>query len=629
MPAKTVVFTSIRKFDGTDFRIVSSGEYIQMSGRAGRRGLDEKGIVITMLDEKLDSPVIKTILKGEADRLVSAFHLGYNMLLNLLRVEEADPEFMMARSFHQFQTNRQVPQLKQKLKMLEQETQSLSIQDEKSVAEYYHLKSQIDQLTSRKLSIENLPLYSLPFLNPGRVIKVQDGNVDWGCGVVVNFQKKTTSSSTSTKKSVSIDESGIVYIVDVLLLVNTTCSSSVSPIFSSSKISPSLQSSSSSFSAVQSPSDLSLSSFAHSHNKSLPSISPCTHFSINKDSLSKPHSTRSSSSSSSSSSSASSCSCAWVVVPVMLSCLSGISSIRMLVPQDLKKKSNRDTTGKQLIEVMRRFNSEGLPMLDPVQDMKIKDDQYISLIKKLESLEDRLSNHPLRKSDSLRERYSTYEKKLNYEKQIGDLKLQVKAASQDVVMRQSLKSMKRVLRRLGFCNSEGVIDIKGRMACEISTCDELLATELMFGGVLNDLKPEQIVALFSCLVFNEKMDEQPKIKEDLASPFRQLQDVARRVSEVIRDAQLPIDPNEYVNRFQPHMMDMVYSWCKGARFAEICKMTDIFEGTIIRCMRRLEELLRQFVQAAKSIGNTELELKFLTGIEQLKRDIVFAASLYL
>jgi len=46
-------------------------------------------------------------------------------------------------------------------------------------------------------------------------------------------------------------------------------------------------------------------------------------------------------------------------------------------------------------------------------------------------------------------------------------------------------------------------------------------------------------------------------------------------------------------------------------------------------MRRLEELLRQLCSAANSIGNSELEEKFLTGIQKIKRDIVFSASLYL
>jgi len=46
-------------------------------------------------------------------------------------------------------------------------------------------------------------------------------------------------------------------------------------------------------------------------------------------------------------------------------------------------------------------------------------------------------------------------------------------------------------------------------------------------------------------------------------------------------------------------------------------------------MRRLEELLRQLCGAAKAIGNTELENKFAQGINTIKRDIVFAVSLYL
>jgi ATP-dependent RNA helicase DOB1 len=76
-------------------------------------------------------------------------------------------------------------------------------------------------------------------------------------------------------------------------------------------------------------------------------------------------------------------------------------------------------------------------------------------------------------------------------------------------------------------------------------------------------------------------------------------------------------------------MDVVYAWCGGASFSEVCKLTDVFEGTIIRCLRRLEELLRQMAAAAKSVGDAAHEAKFTAGCALLKRDIVFAASLYL
>lgn len=58
-------------------------------------------------------------------------------------------------------------------------------------------------------------------------------------------------------------------------------------------------------------------------------------------------------------------------------------------------------------------------------------------------------------------------------------------------------------------------------------------------------------------------------------------------------------------------------------------MTDVYEGSLIRVFRRLEELMRQMAQAAKVMGSEELEGKFETSMTKVRRDIVAAQSLYL
>ena len=57
-----------------------------------------------------------------------------------------------------------------------------------------------------------------------------------------------------------------------------------------------------------------------------------------------------------------------------------------------------------------------------------------------------------------------------------------------------LKCMKRVLRRMGYSTAADVIEVKGRIACELSSADELLLTEMMFNGMFNEMSPEQVIA---------------------------------------------------------------------------------------------------------------------------------------
>ena len=89
MPAKTVVFTNTRKWDGKDFRWVTSGEYIQMSGRAGRRGKDDRGIVIQMMDEKMEPSVCKGILYGELVLFVCMYVDGTCAMQMQMQMQES------------------------------------------------------------------------------------------------------------------------------------------------------------------------------------------------------------------------------------------------------------------------------------------------------------------------------------------------------------------------------------------------------------------------------------------------------------------------------------------------------------------------------------------------------------
>ncbi|KAJ8689869.1 ATP-dependent RNA helicase mtr4 [Pleurotus ostreatus] len=567
MPAKTVVFTAARKFDGREFRNLSSGEYIQMSGRAGRRGLDDRGVVIMMCDEKLEPTAAKSMVKGEADRLDSAFHLGYNMILNLMKVEGISPEFMLERCFFQFQSSAGIPELEEELKKEEEAKETFEIPDEQLVDEYYEYRRQLDQMSSDFRDVITHPAYSLPFLTPGRLVKVKYQKLDFGWGVVINFQKRLPPKNRPMPKAEEVPPHE-QYVVDVLL----NCAQG------------------------------GVASKDRSELTATPGgVQPCP--------LGEKGTP--------------------LIVPVLLATIEAISHLRIYLPNDLRQEQARETVWKSILEVHRRF-PDGIALLDPVENMGIKDEKFLTLVKKIDLMEKKMYASPLHKDPRLPELYAMCSKKRESNERIRSLKKRIQATL-DVLQLEELKCRKRVLRRLAFTDSEDIVDMKGRVACEISSGDELLLTELIFNGVFNLLSPEQCAALLSCFVFAEKSEQTTKLKEELAAPLRVMQEIARRIAKVSVESKLSLDENEYVSSFKVELMDAVVQWCRGASFSDICKLTDQFEGSLIRVFRRLGELLRQMAQAAKVIGNNELKEKFEKSSEMLERpnSVIFCSSLYL
>jgi ATP-dependent RNA helicase HelY len=116
MPAKTVVIESLWKFSGERHELLTPGEYTQLTGRAGRRGIDELGHAVVLHQRDVDFERVAGLATTRTYELTSSFRPSYNMAVNLVRNYTPDEaHHLLNSSFAQFQADRGVVALERQL----------------------------------------------------------------------------------------------------------------------------------------------------------------------------------------------------------------------------------------------------------------------------------------------------------------------------------------------------------------------------------------------------------------------------------------------------------------------------------------------------------------------------------
>jgi ATP-dependent RNA helicase HelY len=150
MPARTVVMDRLDKWDGTAHTSLTPGEYTQLTGRAGRRGIDVEGHAVVVTGPRTGPAQVLALASKRSYQLRSAFHPTYNMAVNLVgRLGTEQARQILGLSFAQFQADRSVVGLADQLRRLDQAIDGYAKAmacGQGDFAEYQDLRDQLSAL---------------------------------------------------------------------------------------------------------------------------------------------------------------------------------------------------------------------------------------------------------------------------------------------------------------------------------------------------------------------------------------------------------------------------------------------------------------------------------------------------
>ncbi|CAG7851695.1 DExH-box ATP-dependent RNA helicase DExH11 {ECO:0000305}; AltName: Full=AtHELPS {ECO:0000303/PubMed:21535471}; AltName: Full=Protein SKI2 homolog {ECO:0000303/PubMed:22511887}; Short=AtSKI2 {ECO:0000303/PubMed:22511887} [Serendipita indica DSM 11827] len=556
MPARCVVFSGIRKHDGKSFRELLAGEYTQMSGRAGRRGLDSTGVVVIVAGDELpEMATLNKMMLGTPSRLQSQFRLTYNMILNLLRVEALKVEEMIKRSFSENASQRLLPD--QQKKIIEIEAKLKKLPDLQcdvctpDIQVVYDLSKEIIWRHQDLLSTAASQPAGTKLFAPGRIVILRDGHFSGNIAVLL---KKAPLASVAQDGGQKLAPYFVLALIDPETKQKAHEKQSIPPIWD---------------------------------------IKPETLMQEER---------------------------AYDVCIVPISSILRVTN-RVIKPDiDMILERQRISVMREIVEQLQEIATEwhnaSPPRIPEVEWSKMRQLEFQENLRSREALEKRLEGKGCTLCEHFNEHYGQIHERKQLLAEIESLKFAL--SDQNLELLPDYEQRIAVLKDLKFIDDNSTVQLKGRVACEINSADELILTELILENTFADYELEEVAALLSCFVFQEKSEVEPVLTPTLAKGREEILVVADRVGR-IQDYH-KVSAEDFEKKLKFGLVEVVYEWAKGTTFEDITKLTDVAEGTIVRVITRLDETFREVRDAARVIGDAELFKKMEEAQTKIKRD---------
>jgi len=573
MPTRTVIFTDILKYNNNQRNLLSSSEYLQMCGRAGRRGKDDKGNIFIIIDDKLSQiqpSQIFDMFSKEGTSVESQFRLSYKVIINFYYKNIKNIEQFFRESYIENSTFLSMPKVRKKLEELSKIVNEMKkIECEKSdietMSEYYI--SSMNLIKIRKKLFSNDYIRQL-LKDPGRIILYNDEKKMKNIYLLV-VHHYTEYNGEIWCLGVTSDSNKIIE-------------------YKNSK----------DFKKKEGP-------FSQQGIKNEKYF---FYLSLNYEDIVD-------------------------ICDFQLKCLSKKKSeLNELIQDeegfDFYQGKNLNIILDELLNINNDLDNNK-SQIKPVNYTKVSKNDFDlnKVIKMKEEYANKQESNPCHNCLLREKHFDEYETNKEI---LDEYENNKKKISEDNLkyFKEFQKRIK-ILKNMEYIDEENNLTLKGKAAREITCCDCLIVTELLFSNILNKLPISEITAFLSCFICNsnEINFEDPEISEEFSKAIEELKKINENINE--KEKKEDFQESNLNRTIDFSLASTIKSWMEGKHFVEILEECDLEEGKVYSLINRLSGFFDSIVEFYNVLGNKTEGEKYTNAKAILLRDIMVCKSLYL